>query len=232
MRRALVLALAVSALAASACAQRPLTESERGFLTTVHGDAVVYDEVRVVRGSISSAFEADIPERPRDTCRERIFPPRRGLQTIIFPGLTLDAKMYFTEPFWSDDYAAGYPDRLALRDAMRLAHEATHVWQWQARAVTGYHPLKALTEHIEEADPYLVDFDPDRPFLSYGWEEQGSLVEEFVCCRALDPEGDKTAALHAMLSGHFPGIARRDQVALADVVLPWDGAEVRGICST
>lgn len=214
----------------AACAQRPLTEAERGFLETVHGDAVDYAAIRVVRGSISSAFDADIPERPRTTCRERIFPPFSGRRTIIFPGLTLDSNLYFTEPFWSEDYAAGYPGRLPLNDAMRLAHEVTHVWQWQARAETRYHPLKAVSEHVSQDDPYLVEFDPDRPFLSYAWEQQGTLVEEFVCCRALDPESPKTAALHAMLSQHFPGLARRDVVALADVELPWDGAEPRGIC--
>ncbi|MDJ1008839.1 MAG: hypothetical protein QNJ13_13565 [Paracoccaceae bacterium] len=224
--------LALAALVLlTACAQRPLTEAERGFIETIHGPTVDYAAIRVARGSISAAFDADIPERPRDTCRERIFPPRTGQQTIIFPGLTLDSTMYFTEAFWAEDYTAGYPDRLPLRDAMRLAHEVTHVWQWQQRAATRYHPLKALAEHIEEDDPYLVAFDPARPFLSYAWEQQGTLVEEFVCCRALDPESPKTAALHAMLSEPFPGLARRDAVPLAGVELPWDGAETQGICS-
>ncbi|MEO1239437.1 MAG: hypothetical protein AAFW64_07225 [Pseudomonadota bacterium] len=218
-------------LALAACTSRPLTEAERGFIQTVQGDAVDMDAVKVARGSISSAFTADIPPRPRTTCRERIFRPRSGPQVLIFPGLTVDSVMYFTDPFWSEDYMEGYPDRLPLRDAMRLAHEMTHVWQWQARAETKYHPLKALREHISQDDPYLVEFDPDRPFLSYGWEQQGTLVEEFVCCRALDPDSPKTAALHAMLSREFPALARQNVVALADVELPWNGAEPRGICS-
>lgn len=218
-------------LCLAACTSRPLTEAERSFLTTVHGDAVDLDAVKVARGSISSAITADIPPRPRNTCREKIYPPRVGPQVLIFPGLTVDSVMYFTDPFWSYDYVEGYPETLPLRDAMRLAHEVTHVWQWQARAETKYHPLKALREHIEEDDPYLLDFDPDRPFLSYAWEQQGSLVEEFVCCRALDPDGEKTKALYAMMSERFPGLARRDVVPLAGVELPWDEAEPRGICS-
>ncbi|MEL7027555.1 MAG: hypothetical protein AAGO57_10080 [Pseudomonadota bacterium] len=215
----------------AACSSRPLTEAERGFIETIHGDTVDYDQVRVAKGSISSAFQANIAPRPRTTCRERIFRPRTGPQTLIFPGLTLDSTMYFTAPFWSDDYLEAYPDTLPLRDAMRLAHEVTHVWQWQARAETKYHPVKALREHISQDDPYLVRFDPDRPFLTYGWEQQGTLVEEFVCCRALDPNSPKTAALHAMLSQRFPGLARREVVPLAEIDLPWDGAEPRGICT-
>lgn len=218
-------------LALAACSSRPLTEAERSFIRTVHGDAVDLDDVKVARGSISSAFTADIPPRPRTTCRERIFPPRVGPQTLIFPGLTVDSVMYFTDPFWADDYVDGYPDALPLRDAMRLAHEMTHVWQWQARAETRYHPFKAMREHIEENDPYLVELDPDRPFLSYAWEHQGVLVEEYVCCRALDPNGSKTQALYSMLSQQFPGLARKDVVPLAGVSLPWDGVEPKGICS-
>lgn len=218
-------------LCLTACTTRPLTEGERGFLTTIPGDAVDMDKARITRGSITSAFEADIPERPRTTCRARIYPPRSGPQTLIFPGLTLGSTMFYTDPFWSDDYVAGYPDALPLRDAMRLAHEMTHVWQWQTRARTGYHPLKALREHIAEDDPYLVDFDADRPFLSYGWEQQGTLVEEFVCCRALDPGAAKTEALYRMLAREFPQVARRELTKLADIALPWDGVETEGICS-
>lgn len=218
-------------LCLAACTSRPLSDAERNFLQTFHGDQVDMDAVRVTQGSITSAIQADIPERPRNTCREKLYPPRSGPQTLIFPGLTVGSVMFYTEPFWSEDYLKGYPDALPLRDAMRLAHEMTHVWQWQARSRTKYHPFKALREHIAEDDPYLVDFDPDRPFLSYGWEQQGTLTEEFVCCRALDPTGAKTQALYQMLSREFPTIARRELTALADVALPWDGAEISGICS-
>ncbi|MEM9709051.1 MAG: hypothetical protein AAF871_09680 [Pseudomonadota bacterium] len=215
----------------AACTQRPLTETERNFIQTVHGDAVDLDRVRVAKGSISSAFQVDIPPRPRESCRERIFPPRSGPQTLIFPGLTVDNVMYFTGPFFREDFVGGYPEVLPLRDAMRLAHEMTHVWQWQARETTKYHPLKALREHISEDDPYLVSFDPTRPFLSYAYEQQGTLIEEFVCCRALDPNGAKTGALASMLSRPFPGLARKETVPLARVSLPWDGVELRGICA-
>ena len=40
-------------------------------------------------------------------------------------------------------------------------------------------------------DPYLFDERADRRFLEYGYEAQASLVEEYVCCRALDPSGGR-----------------------------------------
>jgi hypothetical protein len=120
---------------------------------------------------------------------------------------------------------------MELTDAMRLAHELTHVWQWQRRDLTGYHPYKASLEHVELDDPYLLEIDPARGFLDYGYEQQGVIVEEFVCCRALDPEGTRTEALYRLVAEVFPAAARRDPAASGAIGLPWAGAETRGICS-
>jgi hypothetical protein len=122
-----------------------------------------------------------------------------------------------------------YPDRLYLIEAMLLAHELTHVWQWQNRKTTGYSPWRAAAEHGTSDDPYLFDLDGAPDFLSYGFEQQGAIVEEYVCCRALAPEAARTRRLHGMLKAAFPVSdlpARRD----SDVYLPWKQAELRGIC--
>ena len=51
------------------------------------------------------------------------------------------------------DMVEGWPEVLPLADAMLLAHEMVHAWQWQNRDLTGYHPLKAAFEHVGSADP-------------------------------------------------------------------------------
>lgn len=226
----LIALLAVASVLA-ACSARPLTERERAFIDTIHGDAVDATRIRVVRGSLTGAFSATVDPRPRTTCRERLSPPLEGPRRLVFPAFVLDEAVYFTHDFWRSDFLAGYPERLHLRDAMRLAHELTHVWQWQARAKTGYHPLKAMFEHVEKDDPYLVEIDPGRAFLDYGYEQQGILVEEFVCCRWLDPHGTRTAILRDKLSAHFPGLVQQRAVSQTRIELPWDGAEIEGICS-
>ena len=63
-----------------------------------------------------------------------------------------------------------------------------------------------------------------------GFEQQGAIVEEYVCCRALAPDAPRTKRLHEMLSealpvADLPG-ARREH----DVLLPWKGVQLEGIC--
>ena len=87
---------------------------------------------------------------------------------------------------------------------MLFAHEITHVWQWQNRATTGYSPLRAAREHEGGADPYLYDINTKAGFLDYGYEQQASIVEEFVCCAALDPTGSRTQRLEALISETMP----------------------------
>ena len=58
--------------------------------------------------------------------------------------------------------------------------------------------------------------------IAAGYEQQGAIMEEFVCCRALDPSGARTERLYGILRDVFPGnvmpSARLDAVALAGLV--------------
>jgi len=224
--RARLACLALAVLAG--CAARPLTEAERAFAETVTGDAVRLEDVRIVKGSVAALVPTTIPPRPRTTCRARLSPPRDRPVPGVFAAFVLGERIHYARAFWDEDFARGYPEALDLREGMRLAHELTHVWQWQRRDVTGYAPYRAAGEHVGLADPYLTALDPDLGFLDYGWEQQGVLVEEFVCCRALDPDAPRTAKLGALGRQVGPGAAAGEIAARVD--LPWDGAQTRGIC--
>jgi hypothetical protein len=209
---------------------RPLTETERAFSQKIHGDAIDLDSVRLARGALVSAVTFRRPARPRVTCRERIFPPpTTEIVTAKPAAVALFNRVHFTRDWYLENYLPRYPERLPLIEAMLLAHELTHVWQWQNRDVTGYHPLRAAAEHTRSADPYLFDPEEDHDFLSYGYEQQGVIVEEYVCCRALAPEAARTKRLHEMLSKAFP-VSTLPQSRAHDVVLPWKDAELKGIC--
>ncbi len=217
-------------LALAACG-RPLTGTERRFAATVQGDALAVDRVRVTDTALLSAFSMERPARPRTACQDRILPPPDGPVVSVSPGaLVLFDRVYYDRSLYRRDFLQSYPEQMSLWHAMLLAHELTHVWQWQNREKTGYSPFKAAGEHDPGADPYLFELD-GRGFLDFGYEQQGAVVEEYVCCRALDPEGERTQRLYDLLRPHFPDIARQETVARAGVVLPWDGAETRGICS-
>ena len=215
----------------AACAARPLTDTEQAFVASVMGDAIATSDVRVVNGAVVGLFSATYDPRPRVTCRERLSPPRTEPVTGNFAAFVLGNTMYYSRPAYLSDFLSDYPEGMELRQAMRLAHELTHVWQWQTRSGTGYHPVKAAREHQQLDDPYLTEIDPEKPFLEYGWEQQGILVEEFVCCRALDPAGARTADITKIVAQVFPEAARAEAVPADRIRLPWTGADTEGICS-
>jgi hypothetical protein len=216
---------------AAACAARPLTQSERAFTDSVMGPAIDAEDVRIVKGAAVGALKTTIPPRPRTTCRQKLGPARTEPVPGSYAAMALGPAVFYRRVLWEDDFLADYPEAIDLRDAMRLAHELTHVWQWQRRDLTGYHPLKASFEHLEKDDPYLVEIDPGKRFLDYAYEQQGAIVEEFVCCRALDPQGARTERLYRLVAQVFPGAARLGPVPADGIRLPWKGAQTQGICS-
>lgn len=211
---------------------RPLSPTERDFALVVHGDQIDLDKVRLVKGAPVASVTFRRKARPRVTCRERIQPPPKGEIVTAKPAaVTLFHSVYFARDWYVPNYTPQYPDKLFLVEAMLLAHELTHVWQWQNRKRTGYSPLRAAAEHGQSDDPYLFDLSQEAHFLSYGYEQQGAIVEEYVCCRALDPKGARTKRLHDMLAREFPVQDLPQSRPDTEIVLPWDKADLRGICA-
>ena len=224
MIRALLLVLLIASCG------RPLTVNERAFLDTIHGDTLDYSKVRLHDGAPTRAVTFRRKPRPRTTCRELILPPATDKIVTSKPAaVALYNRVLFDKDWFIEDYLPDYPDRVGLIAAMLFAHELTHVWQWQNRKTTGYSPLRAAREHQVSDDPYLFDITRERNFGDFGFEQQGSIVEEFVCCRALAPQAPRTKRLHAMLAKVMP-VAPLSSKPEYDVGLPWDGVEIRGIC--
>jgi len=214
-------------LSLAACG-RPLTTGEAALLSQLYGESFATDRARLHNGALVGSVTFKRKKRPRLTCRERIFPEGRDEIVTTSPAaVALFNHVFFAKPFFSKDYMHGYPESMSLYAAMLFSHEATHIWQWQNRATTGYHPLKAAAEHAAVDDPYLFNVSTENRFLDYPYEQQASLVEEYVCCTSLDPEAPRTKRLHIMLSEAFP---LTDLHIPQEVSLPWDGAETRNIC--
>ncbi|AHD00387.1 hypothetical protein [Leisingera methylohalidivorans] len=225
MIRLLLLAL----LALAACG-RPLTDTERAYLAGLHGSSLDTGKLRIVKGAPVAAITFRRTQRPRVTCRERILPPVTDEVITSSPAaVALFNRIFFVRDWYAGNYLPDYPDKLHLVEAMLLAHEATHIWQWQNRRQTGYHPLRAAAEHGGRRDPYLFDLEGDPDFLTYGFEQQGAIIEEYVCCRALAPQAARTRRLHGMLAAAMP-VSALPQSRESDVYLPWKNAELRGIC--
>lgn len=222
------LAFLLPLLLLAACG-RPLTPNERAFLADLHGPSLSVEGVRLHEG-LAPSSPRTIPAPPRLTCQARLYPPPGGDTVRVRTGaVAVFGDIFIREDLYRRDMVEGWPAVLPLADAMLLAHEMVHAWQWQNRATTGYHPLRAAFEHVGSADPYLFDLGGSAEFLDYGYEQQGSIMEEYLCCRTLAPQAARTGRLHAMLSEHF-ALAPLDRPMTEWVRLPWDGAEVEGIC--
>ncbi len=210
---------------------RPLSDNERAFIADIHGPTLDVSKVRLHDGAPLKAVTFRRKPRPRTTCRELIFPPNPPEEKIVTSkpaAVALYNTVLFDKDWYLEDYLPDHPDRIGLVAAMLLSHELTHVWQWQNRKLTGYSPLKAAREHTISDDPYLFEIE-DRQFLDFGFEQQGSIVEEMVCCRALQPQGARTKRLHSLVSQVMP-VAPLPQSPTYDVGLPWDGVNLKQIC--
>ncbi len=207
---------------------RPLTVEERNFLDKIHGPGLDTSKVRLIDHAPLRAYTLRIPKRPRLSCQERILPePTTDIVSGAPAAVALFNSIWLNHSYALPNYMKGYPEQLYLLEAMFLAHEMTHVWQWQNRNKTGYHPLKAAREHQATADPYLYDLTTDKEFLDFGYEQQGAIVEEYVCCTALAPDAARTERLRKMLSKVFP----IKDLPQTRVIPPWDGADFSNICS-
>jgi hypothetical protein len=218
-------------LGLAACG-RPLTEAEAAYMADLQGDGFDASAVRIVENPVIGLGTRTYPARPQTTCRERIWPPPDG-PTIeaSTAGIVLFNTMHVRPEFSLPDYVAPREGRRSLAAAMFFAHEMTHVWQWQNRGLTAYHPFRAFSEHVRIEDPYLFDPQDARRFLDYGYEVQASLVEEYVCCRAVDPRGARTARLERLIGQVMPVTPLQSRADAVTEVIPWDGADLRGVCS-
>jgi hypothetical protein len=209
---------------------RPMTENEIAFAATIQGAELDTTRVRLHNGAPTRAVTFRRKARPRTTCRELILPPSTTEVVTAKPAaVALWNTVLFDKDWYLDDYLPDYPGEIGLIAAMLLAHELTHVWQWQNRRKTGYGPLRAAAEHAPGADPYLFDITKEPQFSDFGFEQQGAIVEEFVCCRALAPQAPRTKRLHKLIAGAMP-VSPLPQSHQHDVRMPWDGVEIDGIC--
>jgi len=209
---------------------RPLTPNEIAFAATIHGDELDTSRVRLHDGAPTRAVTFRRKPRPRTTCRELILPPATTEIVTSKPAaVALWNTVLFDKDWFLNDYLPDYPNEIGLIAAMLLSHELTHVWQWQNRKETGYGPLRAASEHGSGADPYLFDIATEPEFSDFAFEQQGAIVEEFVCCRALAPQAPRTKRLHNLISDAMP-VAALPQSLQHDVRMPWDGVQVAGIC--
>lgn len=223
-----LLSVLLLSLLLAGCA-RPLAPGEAELAQRLFGDTLDPARVRLIDNGLIGITTREIPVRPRTTCRERILPPAEGETfTARTAGMVLGNVIHLRPAIYRGDFAARENGAANLVAVMFVAHELTHVWQWQNRALTGYTPLRAALEHVRQDDPYLFDPATEARFLDYGYEQQAVLVEEYICCTVLDPEGARTQRLRETLLEVMPV---HDRVLERPVSIPRPDAPAEGVCS-
>jgi hypothetical protein len=211
---------------------RPLSESEANFAAQFHGKNLDTTQIRITRSPVIPLYKSTYPVPPRRTCAQKLFPPSTEKFVTAPPAATvLFNTIHINPDIYSRDYLKRYPDLANILAAMFLAHEFVHVWQWQNRETTGYHPLKAAAEHQASPDPYLFDLATHAKFQDFGYEQQGAIAGEFICCAALAPKAPRTQRLKNLLSQVFPIQNLTTTLPKTTFPLPWDQTDLADLCA-
>jgi hypothetical protein len=186
---------------------RPLAPGERALADDIFGPSLDVDRVRVGQGFGPLPKLQSLPDLPevkkiktRPGICDRTAPsPPDGPP----PAWAIYNKVYFSGEFYRADTTPDWPGRVLIPQVLILAHELVHVWQWQNRGHTGYRPAKAGLESLLNRDPYFYVPGEDAGFLEYGFEQQATMVEDYLCYGLFDPANPRRAKLRAILAPHF-----------------------------
>ncbi|WP_371168416.1 hypothetical protein [Aliiroseovarius sp. 2305UL8-7] len=195
----------------SACA-RPLSDTEVEMSRLLFGDTLDTDKVRVRAGigvlplpqpkpDAKAAPKPQARKLPKGICH-RVPQPNRKIQ---FPaGLVLWNQVFLKRDFYRADMFEGWPESLPMPQALLMAHELVHVWQWQNRARTGYTPWRSGAESLRKGDPYYWPAREPGAYLSYNFEAQAAMVEDYMCMTLFDPTNPRRAELEALIGPVLP----------------------------
>lgn len=196
--------LLLSALLLLTACTRGLTPAEEAFAKDLFGPKLDTRRVEITQGLGLFPLYRTVPgevtlvEGTDKACLRT--PQPRGAQPP--QAFAFRNRLHFESGLYSSDFIMIWPERLRFPQALILAHELTHVWQWQNRRRTGYSPSRAAAESWRLADPYFSDEEAE--FFAFGFEQQAAIVEDYVCFAFANPNHPRRAELRAILDPVLP----------------------------
>ncbi|MDF0602595.1 hypothetical protein P1J78_17795 [Psychromarinibacter sp. C21-152] len=191
-----------------AACSRPLAEGERAFARDLFGETLDVDRVRVAVGLGLTPAPAPrpLPADPEPVARrpglcDRVAPDTGPREPP--PAFALYDRVHVMPEYYHADMMPRWPEGVLVPEALIFGHELVHVWQWQNRRVTGYHPGRAIFESLILGDPYFYRPNAGEGFLGYGYEQQGALVEDYMCYLIFDPDNPRRAEIRDILRQVF-----------------------------
>lgn len=203
--------MAMVPLALVAACARPLTPNETLAAKALFGDTLDTSAI-TVSANLGLLPPPSEPPAPAGKAAEPVAPPkdlcvrkRSTERSYRSPAaFVLFNDVFFNERLYTDDTFAGFPNSVPYPSSLIMAHELVHVWQWQNRAVTGYSPLISAGESWEQVDPYFFDATGRAEYLTFGYEQQGAILQDFVCYALFDSSSPRLEELAAILRPVFP----------------------------
>jgi len=194
----------------SACA-RPLTPNEALVAKGLFGDTLDAEAVQIKAGvgvlplprerKPKPGVEPKAVNAPEGLCERKRSTRRHYDWPAAF---VLGNSVYFSYSYYAPDAFRGLPESAPWPASVLLAHELVHVWQWQNRDRTAYTPEGAAGETITQVDPYWFDAAGRAEFFALGYEQQGALVQDFVCYALFDRKNPALNDLAAVLRPVLP----------------------------
>lgn len=183
---------------------RPLTDAERTFANDLFGPSLDTSKVRVTYDVGITPLYQTVPTNlrlvvPTENACVRTPQPFGAQPPQAF---ALGNRLHFASELYSSDMLLQWPERMRVPHAIIFAHELVHAWQWQNRAQTRYHPLRAVAESLSLADPYFSEGNAE--FFSYGYEQQAAIVEDYVCFTFANPTHPRRQELREILEPVLP----------------------------
>ncbi len=209
--RPLVLTVLASVTVLAACS-RSLTPNETMVAKALFGDTLDTEEVTVMAGigvlplprepkPEPGAEEAEPQAAPPGLCDRKRSTHRYWTWPAAF---VLENDIFFSYKYYPQDAFRGFPESLPYPASVIMAHELVHVWQWQNRARTAYSTNRAAQETMDNVDPYWFEANRTAEFLSYGYEQQGAIMQDFVCYAFFDRKNPRLEELAAILRPVLP----------------------------
>ncbi len=157
---------------------RPYLPAEMAMLTRIFGTSIDYGRVRIARGAGANLIAASAFRRRA-------------------PAITLGRTIYYRDDFYCDDFTA------RAEDAALLAHETTHIWQYQTRLGEALGPATVALDTLRHGDAAydVANLTADTPFNSLGYEQQAEAVLEYAKAMLAGQRADFTRYGAVLRSG-------------------------------
>ena len=201
--------LAITAAISVTACSRDMTDGEIAYGQQVFTRDLDFEVVRFsgnernaqrkATRQLESEAEQLAGTQPKDAGSEKllsILPSLFGADAMAIANT-----VYYDSDVYSPDFSKSAYDS----DRWLMAHELTHVWQWQNRAKTGYSFTKVVSEHLKYGDAvYDYKLVNGKKFTEYRFEQQGEIVECYMKLRQLSPDSPLTIRHEKLIRAEFP----------------------------